>query len=80
METYIAGIPCHIDYTISGQYVPAKTNAPPEHCYPEEHPEVEFIVCDRRGRPAPWLEKKMTEQDSNRIELEILHAASQYAD
>jgi hypothetical protein len=25
--------------------------------------EVEFTVCDQRGRPAPWLERKMSEAD-----------------
>jgi len=28
-------------------------------------------VCDRRGRPAPWLEKKLTSKDERRIEQEI---------
>ena len=25
--------------------------------------EVEFDICDRRGRPAPWLERKVTGRD-----------------
>ena len=72
METRISGIPCIVDYTIRGKYVPAKIHAPPEFCHEAEYPEVEFTVCDRNGRPAPWLEKKMTYQDQQRIEAEIL--------
>lgn len=36
--------------------------------------EVEFDVLDRRGRPAPWLERKLTDADRERIEYEVLHA------
>ena len=72
METRISGIPCIVDYTIRGKYVPAKIHAPPEFCHEAEYPEVEFTVRDRNGRPAPWLEKKMTYEDQQRIEAEIL--------
>lgn len=72
METKINGIPCTVDYTIRGKYIPAKVNADPDSCYEAEYPEVEFTVCDRNGRPAPWLEAKMTDEDRQRIENEIL--------
>jgi hypothetical protein len=29
--------------------------------------EFDYTVCDRRGRPAPWLEKKLTRADEARI-------------
>ena len=72
METRIAGVPCTVNYTVQGKYVPAKIHAPPEFCHEAEYPEVEFTVCDRNGRPAPWLERKMTDTDRQRIESEIL--------
>ena len=34
---------------------------------PPEPAEVEFTVLDRRGRPAPWLAKKMSQADVERI-------------
>ena len=34
--------------------------------------DIEFTVCDRRGRPAPWLANKLTDADVRRIESEIL--------
>ena len=75
MEARVAGIPCLIEYRVYGHYEPAKTNAPPEDCYEAQYPEVEFEVLDQRGRPAPWLEKKMTDAERERIEDEILEAA-----
>jgi len=75
MKTYIDGIPCLIDYTIVGKYSPAKTDTTPDHCYPAEYPDIDFIVCDLRWRPAPWLERKMTHDDIQRIETEILEQA-----
>ena len=36
--------------------------------------ESEWEVCDRRGRPAPWLAKKLT----NKIEAAIEQAIDQY--
>jgi hypothetical protein len=38
--------------------------------------ECEFTVLDSRGRPAPWLERKLSRADSKRIEAEIVQAAS----
>ena len=72
METKINEIPCTVDYTIRGKYKPAKIDADPDSCYEAEYPEVEFTVCDRNGRSAPWLEAKMTDEDRQRIENEIL--------
>jgi hypothetical protein len=31
----------------------------------------EWVVCDRRGRYAPWLERKLSKADISRIENEI---------
>lgn len=76
MESTVAGIPCLVDVIrISGNYVPAKTNADPDSCYEAEYPEVDFEVCDRNGRPAPWLSCKMTDADAQRIEEQILEGA-----
>ena len=72
METKINEIPCTVDYTIRGKYKPAKIDADPDSCYEAEYPDVEFTVCDRNGRPAPRLEAKMTDEDHQRIENEIL--------
>jgi len=31
-------------------------------------------VCDRRGRPAPWLERKMTDNDVQEVKTKILES------
>ena len=72
MSAHVAGIPCLIKYAIHGEYRPAKVDAPPEYCYEAEYPEVDFEVLDRRGNPAPWLERKLTSEDRDRIENECL--------
>ena len=72
---HIAGIPCQIQATISGESRPAKINAPPEYCYEAEYPEVDFEVLDRKGYPAPWLEAKLTDEPRYDIECEALDQA-----
>lgn len=71
LSTHICGIPCMVEFTVHGKYVPARIWADPNDCYEAQYPEIEFTVCDRRGRPAPWLEKKMTDSDKERIDTEI---------
>ena len=41
-------------------------------CY--GYTEIEFNVLDRKGYKAAWLERKMTQEDRERIELEIVEA------
>jgi len=70
-ETRVAGIPCVIgvvDYiSVAGSY---SQNAASDWDY-HGYSESDWVVCDRRGRPAPWLEKKLTSKDERRIEQEI---------
>jgi hypothetical protein len=71
IETRVAGIPCLISVThfdsVRGSY---SYNAPSDMDY-YGYTEVEFEVLDRRGRPAPWLERKLTSKERERIEQEI---------
>lgn len=68
IETRIAGIPCFVErtagYYLRGSY---SYNAPSDIDYYGGWFDVDFAVYDRRGRPAPWLEKKMTQADIDRI-------------
>jgi len=71
IETRVAGIPCVVGVTsftrVRGS---SSRNAASDLDY-HGYSESEWVVCDRRGRPAPWLERKLTESESNRIESEI---------
>lgn len=66
--TTVAGIPCRCRVTFYSHGVPMRTTGwgygdadPPE---PEE---FEFDILDRRGYPAAWLERKLTDNDYDRL-------------
>jgi len=71
IETRVAGIPCIVGVThfesVRGSFSYHAASDWDYHGYIE----AEWVVCDRRGRPAPWLERKLTGKDSSRIESEI---------
>ena len=60
MHTRIAGIPAIVIVTHYSPFVAGRINAEVDYCYPPEPEEIEYTVCDRRGRPAPWLAAKIT--------------------
>jgi hypothetical protein len=63
LNTRIAGIPCKVGVIRLIRE-------------PFLAPEADFRVMDRRGRLAPWLNKKLTEGDYERISVEIAEALS----
>ena len=69
IQTRLAGIPCQIAVTnfhrIKGSY---SYNAPSDLDY-YGFVEYDYEVMDRRGRPAAWLERKVSEAE---IECKIL--------
>ena len=67
IESRVAGIPCIIGVT---EYQRGSYN---RWCDSDMdyYGYIEWVVCDRRGRPAPWLERKLTSKDNNRIQAEI---------
>ncbi len=70
IETKIAGIPCIAKLDRMFVQKPLGPSCDSDYdCY--GYTEIEFTVCDRRGRPAPWLERKMTYKDQSRIENEL---------
>ena len=74
IESTVAGIPCLVQIDRVFVQRPLGPSADSDlDCY--GYAEVEFTVLDRRGRPAPWLSKKLTAPEIERIENEILEAA-----
>ncbi len=71
MDTRISGIPCQVLITCYYPARPANFRGSPDRWTPPEPDEISFQVLDRRGRPAPWLEEKLTEDDRVRIEREL---------
>ena len=69
-QTSVQGVPCIVVVT--------------DHCYNRPDPyadasedylggwELDWHLCDMRGAPAPWLEAKLTDEDRQRVEYEII--------
>ena len=77
LETRICGIPCRVDARVLVVPGSRSWNAPSDLDY-WGYTEVDFTVLDRRGRPASWLERKMTDYDRERLEEELLDAHKSY--
>lgn len=78
----IAGIPCMIEVT---RYVPEVPTiggwgSRPEDYSPGADAEVEWIVLDRRGRRAEWLERKLTPAERDRIDSEAIRESEHQAE
>ena len=69
IESYVSGIPCIIGVT-NYVNVTGDSRADSDMDY-YGYTESEYVVCDRRGRPAPWLERKVSDKDTDRIETAI---------
>jgi len=71
IETRVAGIPCLVGVTyfecVRGSYSYHAASDMDYHGYTE----CEFEVLDRRGRKAPWLERKLTDKIIREIEQDI---------
>ena len=72
-ESRVCGIPCIVRVKYWEVYVPAQRSGPPERCYPEEGGEGDWEILDRNGRPAPWLDNKLTDDDRYRIDTEVFN-------
>ena len=79
IESRVAGIPCLIGVTdfssVRGSYSYHADSDMDYYGYTES----EWVVLDSRGRPAAWLERKLTDDDRSRIEQEVAEAMSEDA-
>lgn len=71
IKTTVAGIPAVIRVrnfvSVRGSH---SYNAESDMDY-HGHTESDWEVCDRRGRPAPWLARKINDEINERIEETI---------
>jgi hypothetical protein len=69
-ETTISGIPCVV--VVTGYHLQRAMGARADSDWDAAgYEEIDFEICDRRGRLAPWLERKATDADRDRICNEI---------
>lgn len=70
METRIAGIPCQVRVDSFFVQRPLGPSCDSDlDCY--GYTELDYTVCDRRGRAAPWLQRKLTPAATAELEAEI---------
>ena len=69
-ESRVCGIPCVIGVVSYYKGSPAVYSGP--WAGPEEDPEADWIIFDRRGYRAEWLEKKLTDEETQRINEEAV--------
>jgi hypothetical protein len=70
IQTRVAGIPCQIGVESYFHQRPDRGSWESDWDY-HGYTQTDWLILDRQGRPAPWLERKMTERDKDRIESEI---------
>ena len=71
-DSDVQGIPCQVVIdscmVVKGSH---SYNAPSDLDY-YGYSEIEFHLLDRKGYPAGWLERKMTDSDRERIEEQVI--------
>lgn len=66
---HVQGIPCQIRVTHYRYQKPDRSADNPYDYH--GYTSIEFDVLDRDGRPAPWLEAKLKDEDIERIEADV---------
>ena len=64
-DSQVQGIPCVVQIDHFCRVAPnSRADSDMDYLGYEE---LNYTICDRRGRPAPWLARKATKQDEDRI-------------
>jgi hypothetical protein len=77
-NTRVAGIPCIARVTYSHYTKPDTSTWASDWDYHGGWT-LDWELCDRNGRPAPWLERKATDEDRQRIEAELIEQLGETA-
>jgi hypothetical protein len=70
-STHVCGIPCLVRVLEWEPFVPMCTRGHPDNWMPEEGGYGSWEILDTRGRPAPWLERKMKQADIESLHREV---------
>lgn len=76
IEARIAGIPCQVKITYFHKQAPWRGSAMscPSDVDWYGYTEMDYEILDRKGYKAAWLEKKITDKDTEEIERLICEA------
>lgn len=78
IEGNVKGIPCKFNVTTYNCVNPDFGADNPADYY--GYTEIEFDVLDLRGRPAPWLKRKLDDNENERITMFLEEYIKQDAD
>lgn len=67
IDARVCGIPCIVRVLEWEPFVPMYTGGHPDNWMPEEGGHGSWEILDKRGRPAPWLERKMKQPDIDAV-------------
>jgi hypothetical protein len=60
----VAGIPCQIGVLNYERHAPMSAREAHSDLEFYGYSEADYVVLDRRGRPAPWLQRKLDDDSS----------------
>ena len=69
-QTSVQGVPCIVQ-VMHHSYIEPDPHADSSEDF-DGGWELDWHLCDLRGAPAPWLEAKLTDEDRERVEYEII--------
>ena len=59
-DSRVAGIPCQIGVLDYKRHAPIDPRQAHSDVEAYGYTEADYVILDRRGRPAPWLQKKLS--------------------
>ena len=69
-DTRVAGIPCQIGVLNYERHAPMSAHQAHSDIEFYGYSEVDYVVLDRRGNPAPWLQNKVSDDSDILAEIQ----------
>lgn len=75
-DSRVAGIPCQIGVVNYEKHAPMSVYKAHSDLEFYGYSEANYVVLDRRGRPAPWLQRKLDDDSSILEQIDELMGGS----
>jgi hypothetical protein len=75
-DSRVAGIPCQIGVVNYEKHAPMSVHKAHSDLEFYGYSEANYVVLDRRGRPAPWLQRKLDDDSSILEQIDELMGGS----
>jgi len=69
-DTRVAGIPCQVGVLNYERHAPLSAHQAHSDIEFYGFTETDYVILDRRGRPAPWLQNKLGDDSSILTEIQ----------